>query len=217
VPAVLQPRVLKWGIIGAIVMRAIMIGAGALLLQRFNWITYVFGGILVITGIQMFGSKAVRLEPEKNPLVRLARRVIPFTPAYEDDHFFVRSLQGGWLATPLLLVLLVIEWSDVVFAIDSIPAVFAVTRDAFIVYSSNVFAILGLRALYFVLASAMDKFVYLKPGVALILVLVGLKMVVSYWVHPPIGVSLGGIVLILAVSVAASLIHARRAEAAARE
>jgi tellurite resistance protein TerC len=217
VPAVLQPRVLKWGIIGAIVMRAIMIGAGALLLQRFNWITYVFGGILVITGIQMFGSKAVRLEPEKNPLVRLARRVIPFTPAYEDDHFFVRSLQGGWLATPLLLVLLVIEWSDVVFAIDSIPAVFAVTRDAFIVYSSNVFAILGLRALYFVLASAMDKFVYLKPGVALILVLVGLKMVVSYWVHPPIGVSLGGIVLILAVSVGASLIHARRAEAAARE
>jgi TerC family integral membrane protein len=217
VPAALQPRVLKWGIIGAIVMRAIMIGAGALLLQRFNWITYVFGGILVITGIQMFGSKAVRLEPEKNPLVRLARRVIPFTPAYEDDHFFVRSIQGGWLATPLLLVLLVIEWSDVVFAIDSIPAVFAVTRDAFIVYSSNVFAILGLRALYFVLASAMDKFVYLKPGVALILVLVGLKMVVSYWVHPPIGVSLGGIVLILAVSVGASLIHARRAEAAARE
>jgi len=217
VPAALQPRVLKWGIIGAIVMRAIMIGAGALLLQRFSWITYVFGGILVITGIQMFSSKAVRLEPEKNPLVRLARRVIPFTPAYEDDHFFVRSIQGGWLATPLLLVLLVIEWSDVVFAIDSIPAVFAVTRDAFIVYSSNVFAILGLRALYFVLASAMDKFAYLKPGVALILVLVGLKMVASYWVHPPIGVSLGGIVLILTVSVAASLIHARRAEGAARE
>jgi len=217
VPAALQPRVLKWGILGAIVMRAIMIGAGVLLLQRFNWITYVFGGILVITGIRMFSSEAVRIEPEKNPLARLARRFIPFTPAYEEDQFFVRSLRGGWLATPLLLVLLVIEWSDLVFAIDSIPAVFAVTRDAFIVYSSNVFAVLGLRALYFVLASAMDRFVYLKPGVALILLLVGLKMAAGAWVHPPIGISLGAILLILVVSVGASLVHARRSEPEARE
>jgi tellurite resistance protein TerC len=215
VPAALQPKVLHWGILGAIIMRAIMILAGALLLQRFVWITYVFGGILILTGIRMFKMEDARIEPERNPLVRLARRILPFTPAYEDDHFLVRSWRG-WLATPLLLVLLVVEWSDLIFAIDSIPAVFAVTRDPFIVYSSNVFAILGLRALYFVLASAMDRFVYLKPGVALILILVGLKMVASAWVHPPIGVSLGAIVLILAVSVGASLVSSRRQEPAPR-
>jgi len=156
VPAALQARVLKWGIIGAIAMRAVMIGLGALLLARFHWIIYVFGGILVVTGFQMLlqGDDA-RVEPEKNPIVRLARRFLPFTPAYAEDRFFVRTATR-WLATPLLLVLLVIEWSDLVFAIDSIPAIFAITRDPFIVYSSNVFAILGLRALFFVLAGAMD-------------------------------------------------------------
>ncbi|HYA52775.1 MAG TPA: TerC family protein [Streptosporangiaceae bacterium] len=212
VPAPLQPRVLKWGILGAILMRAVMIAAGALLLQRFTWITYLFGGILVLTGLRMLRAAEVRIEPEKNPVVRLAWRLLPFTSAYEGQRFFARS-HRGWLATPLFLVLLVVEWSDLVFAIDSIPAVFAVTRDAFIVYSSNVFAILGLRALFFVLASMMDRFIYLKPGVALILVFVGLKMAGSAYVHVWTSLSLGVIVLILATSIAASVYRVRRAPA----
>ncbi|MGH7701451.1 MAG: TerC family protein, partial [Gemmatimonadales bacterium] len=205
VPAALQPRVLKWGILGAMVMRGIMISAGALLLQRFTWIIYVFGGILIVTGLRMGFQDEVRIEPEKNPVVRLTRRFLPFTPAYDGQHFFVRSSRQR-LATPLLLVLLVVEWSDLVFAIDSIPAIFAITRDPFIVYSSNVFAILGLRALFFVLASAMDRFVYLKPGVALILVFVGTKMTLSAWIHSPILVSLGVIVLTLVTAAAASVL-----------
>ena len=213
VPAVLQPRVLKWGILGAIMMRAVMILAGALLLQRFHWIIYVFGGILVVTGFRMFRQQEERIEPERNPVVRLAKRFLPFTSAYEGQHFFIKS-HRGWLGTPLFLVLLVVEWSDLVFAIDSIPAIFAVTRDPFIVYSSNVFAILGLRALFFVLASALDKFIYLKPGVALILVFVGTKMVADAWIHLPILVSLGVIVLILTSSVLLSLAHSRRLAAA---
>jgi TerC family integral membrane protein len=206
VPAALQPRVLKWGIFGAMVMRAAMVVAGTLLLQRFSWIVYVFGAILILTGLRMFRGGDDRVEPERNPLVRLARRFFPITPAYEGQHFFVRSA-ARWLATPLLLVVLVVEWSDVVFAIDSIPAVFAVTRDPFIVYSSNLFAILGLRALYFVLAGVMDRFRYLKPGVALILVFVGTKMVASAWIHPPVTVSLAVILAILATAVLASLVR----------
>ncbi len=209
VPAELQPRVLKWGIFGAIIMRAIMIGAGVLLLQRFTWIVYVFGGILVLTGLKMFRSEEVRIEPEKNPLVRLARKVIPVTPAYADSHFFIRNVSGKWFATPLFLVLLVVEWSDLVFAIDSIPAVFAVTRDPFVVYSSNLFAILGLRALFFVLAGALDKFHYLKPGVALILLFVGAKMVLSAWIHPSTVLSLLVILTILTGSIALSLLKPR--------
>ncbi len=208
VPAALQPRVLKWGILGAMVMRGIMIGTGALLLQRFTWIIYVFGGILIVTGLRMWTQDEVRIEPEKNPVVRLARRLLPFTPAYDGQHFFVRSARR-WLATPLLLVLLVVEWSDLVFAIDSIPAIFAITRDPFIVYSSNVFAILGLRALFFVLASAMDRFVYLKPGVAFILVFVGAKMTLGAWIHVPILASLGVIVLTLATAAVASVRKSR--------
>ena len=211
VPAALQPRVLKWGIFGAIVMRAIMISAGVLLLQQFTWIVYVFGAILVITGIRMFRIEGAHVDPEKNPLVRLARRLFPITPAYEDQKFFVARAAGGLLATPLLLVLLVVEWSDLVFAIDSIPAVFAVTRDPFIVYSSNLFAILGLRALFFVLAGALDRFHYLKPGVAIILVFVGAKMISSAWVHPHIALSLIVIVTVLAGSVALSLLRPRTA------
>jgi tellurite resistance protein TerC len=207
VPAALQPRVLKWGIFGAILMRGVMVGAGSLLLNRFEWIVYVFGGILLLTGFRMFRGDDQRVEPEKNPLVRLARRVFPVTPAYENQHFFVKSLTQGWMATPLTLVLLVVEWSDLVFAIDSIPAVFAVTRDPFVVYSSNLFAILGLRALFFVLAGAMDKFHYLKPGVALILVFVGLKMVLGGWVHLSTLLSLAVIVTILAAAVGLSLVR----------
>ncbi|HEX6104496.1 MAG TPA: TerC family protein [Gemmatimonadales bacterium] len=205
VPAEAQPKVLKWGILGAIVMRFIMIGLGALLLERFDWIVYVFGGILILTGIRMLSQKEERIEPEKNPLVRLARRVMPFSQAYDGARFFTRTGTGRTLATPLLLVLLVVEWSDLVFAIDSIPAIFAVTRDPFLVYSSNVFAILGLRALFFVLAGMMDKFVYLKPGVALILIFVGIKMTVSYWVHVPTLASLAVIVLTLASAIGLSL------------
>ncbi len=210
VPAALQPRILKWGILGAIVMRAIMIALGALMLQRFSWITFVFGGILLLTGVKMLVVKETRIEPEKNPLVRLVRRLVPVSKAYHGQAFFVRTFRG-WIATPLLLVLIVVEWSDLVFAIDSIPAIFAVTRDPFIVYSSNVFAVLGLRALYFVLAGVLDRFYYLKPAVALILVFVGIKMIASQWVHLPILLSLGVILSLLTGGVLLSLHRARRA------
>jgi tellurite resistance protein TerC len=205
-PPELQARVLKWGIMGAIVMRGLMIGFGALLLARFQWIAYVFGGIIVITGIRFYWASADnRLEPEKNPLVQLAKRLLPFSDAYDGDRFFTRSLTRGVLATPLLLVLLVVEWSDLVFAIDSIPAIFAITRDPLIVYSSNVFAILGLRAVFFLLAGAMDRFVYLKPAVATILVFVGLKMVSSAWIHVSTGISLAVVLGLLGLGVLASL------------
>ncbi len=205
VPAEAQPKVLKWGILGAIVMRLIMIALGALLLERFEWIIYVFGAILIITGIRMMTQKDELIELEKNPVVRLARRLLPVSNYYDGTNFFTRRRNGTLLATPLLLVLLVVEWSDLVFAIDSIPAIFAITRDPFLVYSSNVFAILGLRALFFVLAGMMDKFVYLKPGVALILILVGLKMTLSHWIHLPTLASLAVIVLILTAAVLLSL------------
>ena len=210
-----QPKVLKWGILGAIVMRLIMIGLGAFLLHRFNWIVYVFGALLVVTGIRMFTQKEERVDLERNPVVRLARRFIPLSPSYDGTRFFTRTAGGKVLATPLLLVLLVVEWSDLVFAIDSIPAIFAVTRDPFLVYSSNVFAILGLRALYFVLAGMLDKFVYLKPGISFILVFVGLKMTLSGLFHIPTLISLGVIVITLALAVVLSLRRSAR-EAGAR-
>lgn len=211
VPAALQPRVLKWGIFGAMLMRGIMIAAGTLLLARFAWIVYVFGGILMLTGIRMLQPGDQRIEPERNPLVRLSRRLFPCTATYQGAHFFVRLASGAWSATPLLLVLLVVEWSDLVFAIDSIPAVFAVTRDPFVVYSSNLFAILGLRALFFVLADAMDRFRYLKPGVAFILFFVGTKMVIAPWVHVPTLLSLATIVTMLTIAVVLSLVRSRPA------
>jgi tellurite resistance protein TerC len=204
VPAALQPRILKWGIIGALVLRGIMISLGAILLAQFHWIIYVFGGILILTGIRMFHGTGDRIEPDRNPLVRAARRVIPMVEAYDGQKFFPRTHQG-WLATPLFLVLLMVEWSDLIFAIDSIPAIFAVTRDPFIVYSSNVFAVLGLRALYFVLAGMMDRFEYLKPGVAAILVFVGVKMLINGILPVPIGISLGVIVGILGLSMVISM------------
>ena len=205
-----QPKVLKWGILGAIIMRLIMIALGALLLERFNWIIYLFGGILIVTGIRMFTQKEEVVDLEKNPVVRLARRFLPFSNSYDGTRFFTHTVTGKRLATPLLLVLLVVEWSDLVFAIDSIPAIFAITRDPFLVYSSNIFAILGLRALFFVLASMLDKFVYLKPGVAFILVFVGFKMTLSAWVHIPTLLSLLVIVTTLATAVGLSLRHSAR-------
>ena len=205
VPPALRTKVLHWGIIGAIVMRAIMIVAGALLLQRFEWIIYVFGAILVWTGVKMFRGSDGEVHPEQNPLLKGLRRILPVTEGYEEDKFFLRTVTGKLMATPLLVVLLMVEWTDLVFAIDSIPAVYGITRDPFIVYSSNIFAILGLRALFFLLAGVMDKFHLLKPGVALILVFVGLKMVASHWMHPPVWVSLVVIGGILAGAVTLSL------------
>jgi tellurite resistance protein TerC len=205
-----QPKVLKWGILGAIVMRLIMIGLGALLLQQFNWIIYLFGAILVVTGVRMFTQREEIVDLERNPVVRLARRVLPIDKAYDGTRFFTRTVDGRLLATPLLLVVLVVEWSDLVFAIDSIPAIFAITRDPFLIYSSNIFAILGLRALFFVLAGMLDKFVYLKPGVAFILVFVGLKMSLSAWIHIPTTLSLAVIVLSLATAVGLSIRRSAR-------
>jgi tellurite resistance protein TerC len=210
VPAEAQPKVLKWGILGAIVMRLLMIGLGAFLLERFNWIVYVFGGLLVVTGIRIFTHKDERVDLERNTAVRLARRFIPLSQSYDGNRFFTRTTRGKQLATPLLLVLLVVEWSDVVFAIDSIPAIFAVTRDPFLVYSSNVFAILGLRAMYFVLAGMLDKFVYLRPAISFILVFVGLKMLLSGVLHLPIVLSLAVIITTLALAVVLSLRRSAR-------
>jgi len=205
VSAEAQPKILKWGILGAIIMRFIMIALGALLLDRFEWIVYLFGAILIATGIRMMRQQEEEVDLEKNPVVRLARRLLPFSNYYDGVGFFTRRRDGAVLATPMLLVLIIVEWSDLVFAIDSIPAIFAITRDPFLVYSSNVFAILGLRALFFVLAGMMDKFVYLKPGVALILVFVGLKMTLSHWLHVPTLLSLAVIVVTLAGAVLLSL------------
>lgn len=212
VPAEAQPKVLKWGILGAIVMRAIMIGLGALLLARFHWIIYAFGAILVVTGIRMMSGHDAEVHPDRNPLVRIARRIFPITSGYEGDHFTVRNISGKRFFTPLLLVVLVVEWSDLVFAIDSIPAIFAVTRDPFLVYSSNVFAILGLRALFFVLAGLLDQFRYLKLAVATILVFVGLKMALSNWIHVSTPLSLAVIVTLLATAIGVSWLVTRREE-----
>jgi tellurite resistance protein TerC len=210
VPAEAQPKVLKWGILGAIVMRLVMIALGALLLDRFEWIIYVFGGILIVTGIRMMFQDEGVIDLETNPVVRLARRILPVSNYYDGTRFFTRQRSGAVLATPLLLVMLIVEWSDLVFAIDSIPAIFAITRDPFLVYSSNIFAILGLRALFFVLAGMMDKFAYLKPGVAIILIFVGVKMTLSHWVHVPTLASLAVIVVTLASAVLLSLRRSAR-------
>ena len=208
VPASVRPKVLKWGIFGALLMRGVMILAGAALLQRFEWIIYLFGGILIITGAKMFGAGDDEVHPERNPLLRFLKKLLPVTEGYEGDRFFITTVTGRVMATPLLVVLVMVEWTDLVFAIDSIPAVYGVTRDPFIVYSSNIFAILGLRALFFLLAGVMDSFRYLKPGVALILLFIGLKMALSYWVHLSIGLSLGVIAGILLGAIALSMMTA---------
>ena len=210
VPAELQPRVLKWGIIGAVVMRFLMIVTGALLLQRFAWVIYVFGAIVIFTGIKMMRAGDIAVDLERNPVVRLATRVLPFSRSFDGQHFFTRK-NARRLATPLLLVLLVIESTDLLFAVDSIPAIFAITRDPFIVYTSNVFAILGLRSLFFILSGMLDRFQYLKPAVAVILIFVGLKMLLSEVVHLPILWSLGIILTLLTTGVLLSIWKTRRA------
>ncbi len=204
-PAVYQHRILFWGIIGALFMRAIFIVTGAALLENFHWMIYVFGAFLIVTGIKMLLQGEEKLEPNKNPAVRLFRRWIPITNEYQGQHFFVRKA-GKIHATLLMLVLVVVETTDVIFAVDSIPAIFAITRDPFIVYTSNVFAILGLRALYFMLAGVMEMFVYLKVGLSFVLCFVGAKMLIVDIYKIPIGVSLGVIGGILILSVAVSLL-----------
>jgi tellurite resistance protein TerC len=209
VPAVYQHRVLFWGIIGALVMRGILIAVGAALLHEFHWIIYIFGGFLIFTGIKMAFHRDEEIHPDENPLVKLFRRFMPVTRNYAGEKFFIREA-GVLMATPLFLVLLIVESTDLVFALDSIPAIFAITEDPFIIYTSNVFAILGLRSLYFVLAGVMDKFHYLKLGLSIILTFVGVKMVISEFYKIPIGISLGVIACILALAVIASLVRTQR-------
>ena len=208
VPAVYQHRVLFWGILGALLMRGALIAVGATLLKEFHWIIYIFGGFLIFTGIKMALHRNEEVHPENNPLIRLLRRIMPVSENYEGDKFFIRRA-GRLMATPLFLVLLMVESTDLIFAVDSIPAIFAVTNDPFIVYTSNVFAILGLRSLYFLLANVMDKFRYLKIGLAFVLTFVGVKMVLVDLYKIPVGISLGVIATILTLSVLASLWKAR--------
>ena len=211
VPKMYQHRVLFWGVLGAIFMRAIFIGLGAALVSRFHWIMYVFGAILIITAFKLMKEGDAQPHPEKNPIYKLARRLFPAVPEYHGKNFFIVK-DGRRYATPLLLVLIAIEATDVVFAVDSIPAIFAITTDPFIVYTSNIFAILGLRAMYFLLAGIIDKFHYLKYGLALVLLFVGVKMIIAEWYKVPIGVSLGVIAGVLTLSVLASVIWPRHVE-----
>jgi tellurite resistance protein TerC len=210
VPGKYQHRVLFWGIIGALVLRGVMIVVGAALVAKFAWTLYIFGAFLLMTGVRMAIQKdTVAYNPEKDPVLRLARKILPVTHEYHGEKFFVqqpdRKGNVRWTATPLFIVLIIVDTTDVIFATDSIPAIFAVTRDPFIIYTSNICAVLGLRALYFLLASIMDKFAYLKLGLSLVLIFIGAKMLLEHFIHIPIGASLGVVAAVLLASVVASL------------
>lgn len=206
VPAQFQHRVLFWGVIGALVMRLTMIFVGAALIERFHWIIYIFGGFLVYTGIKMFKQEEIDIQPDQNPLVRVVTRFLPIVHHYEEEKFFTK-INGKRAGTLLLLVLMVVEVTDLVFAVDSIPAIFAITTNTFIVYTSNVFAILGLRSMYFLLAGVVEKFRYLRTGLAIVLTFIGIKMLlVAVGIHIPILFSLGFVALVLIGSVVASLL-----------
>jgi tellurite resistance protein TerC len=205
VPDRYQHRVLFWGILGALIMRGAFIGMGAYLISKLSWIMYIFGAFLVFTGIKMAIRQDEEFDAEKNPVMRTARRFLRVTEKYDGQKFFTKE-NGLSVATPLFLVLLLVEFTDLVFAVDSIPAIFAVTTDPFLVYTSNVFAILGLRSMYFLLAGVVHKFVYLKFGLSAILIFVGAKMLIVDFYHVPIAISLGFIVLTLATTIAASLL-----------
>jgi tellurite resistance protein TerC len=217
VPPAYQHRLLFWGILGAVVFRAAFITAGTAILAAAHWVIYLLGILLVVTGVRLARSRGHAVEPEKNPVLRVFRRIVPMTPDYRGASFFVRE-HGRRLATPLLAALVAVETTDIMFALDSIPAVFAVTTDPFIVFSSNLFAILGLRSLYFLLAGLLDRFVYLKLGLAALLVFAGAKILVGSVYKIPIAVSLGVIVAILATAIVASLVatHPGRATWRAR-
>jgi len=209
VPAQYQHRVLFWGILGALVMRGLFIAVGAALLTRFEWIIYVFGALLVITGVRMAFKQDDEFDGEQNPVVKFARRMLPITDGYRDKHFFTQE-QGRRYATPLLLVLVLVEVTDLIFAIDSIPAIFGITRDPFLVFTSNIFAVLGLRSLFFLLAHVVTKFHLLKYGLAVILTFVGAKMLLEHWIHIPILLSLGVVVGVLALSIVLSLCYPQK-------
>ncbi|HEY0673650.1 MAG TPA: TerC family protein [Longimicrobiales bacterium] len=242
VPALYQHRVLFWGILGALVMRGAMIAVGATLIARFHWVLYVFALFLIITGIRMLFMDTEHGDPSSNRVVKLARRFFPVTSRFHGQHFIVRAgtrhaaesatpgapaehdealaraRPGAWLLTPLALALLMVETTDLIFAVDSIPAIFAITADPFLVFTSNVFAILGLRSLYFALAGMVEKFRYLKPALALVLIVVGLKMLLAEWLKLTLGkhfnlVLLGVVLGILAIGVVASLRSANRERA----
>lgn len=216
VPSIYQHKVLFWGILGALIMRAIFIATGIALIEKFHVVIYIFGAFLIITGIKMAFQDDKKIEPEKNPLLRYFRKVIPVTESYDEDKFFVKRA-GKYFATPLFIVLLVVESTDILFAVDSIPAVLAVTTDPFIVYTSNVFAIFGLRALYFALAGVMPMFYYLNYGLSAILTFVGTKMLISDYYKVPTMVSLGVVAGILVTAVIFSVIRSRMLEYRAKE
>jgi len=203
-----QHKVLFWGIIGALLIRGLFIAAGVELIQHFEWITYAFGAFLVYSGLKLLRQGQEEIQPEKNPVLRLFRRIFSVTSEYKGGNFFVR--RGGWYATPLFVVLLVVETTDVLLAVDSVPAVLAVTRNAFIVYTSNVFAVLGLRSMYFALAGMLEKFHYLHYGLSLVLVFVGLKMIGEHYVNIPTEWMLGIVLGVLAISIAASVAIPKR-------
>jgi tellurite resistance protein TerC len=199
-----EHKILVWGILGALVMRGVFIAAGVGLIHHFKWITYLFGVVLVYSGAKLMVRSEAEVNPEKNLILRMFRRIIPVTDEYSGDRFFVQ--RGGLYATPLFVVLIVIETSDILFAVDSIPAVLAITLNAFIVYTSNVFAILGLRSLYFALSGMLDRFVYLHFGLSVVLILVGLKMLGSHYVQIPTEWTLAAVLFVLAASVLASIL-----------
>jgi len=212
VPREYQHKVLFWGILGALILRSVMILLGTVLITKFAWIIYIFGFFLIVTGIKMVFKQEEEIHPERNPIVRWFKRLMPVTRDFRGDRFFIRE-NGILMATPLFVVLLLVEVTDVIFAVDSIPAVFAVTKDPFIVYTSNVFAILGLRSLYFALSGVLQKFHYLKLGLGVVLVFVGAKMLLSHTdFQIDTIVSLGVIVAVLTTSVVWSLIHPKPAE-----
>jgi len=212
VPAKYQHRVLFWGVMGALIMRLTMIFIGAALINRFHWIIYIFGAFLVYTGIKMFRQEELDIQPEDNPVVRLVTRFIPISHHYDEQKFFTR-INGKLTGTLLLLVLVIVEVTDLVFAVDSIPAIFAITTNTFIVYTSNVFAILGLRSMYFLLAGVVEKFQYLKMGLAIVLTFIGLKMlVVAVGIHVPIWISLVFVGVVLVSSVIASILWPKDCE-----
>ena len=212
VPSKYQHRVLFWGVLGALFMRLTMIFVGAALLNRFHWIIYIFGGFLIYTGIKMFRHEDTEIHPDQNPVVRIVTRFLPITDYYEDKKFFIR-VNGKLTGTLLLLVLIVVEVTDLVFAVDSIPAIFAITTNTFIVYTSNVFAILGLRSMYFLLAGVIEKFQYLRLGLAIVLTFIGCKMLlVAVGFHIPIWFSLVFVAVVLLGSVVTSLLFASETE-----
>jgi tellurite resistance protein TerC len=205
VPKAYQHRVLFYGILGALVMRGLFIWLGTALLSRFEWVIFIFGGMLVVTGVRMAFKHDESFDADQNPIVKIVRKVFPLANDFAGKHFFTVE-NGRKLATPLLLVLVLVEFTDLIFAIDSIPAIFGVTRDPFIVYTSNIFAVLGLRSLYFLLASVIERFHLLKYGLSIILTFVGVKMIAEHWIHVPILASLAVILGVLVIAIIASLI-----------